>query len=347
MAYDVRGSGAGGAVLAASRRDVVASAPFLGRRMLALAALANFLGSAVTFGLFGPFVGPLSESFGVARSSIGYGASLIILAMGVTAPFVGSWLDAGRARRMMAAGAFATGIGLLLLAQARSLSQAALAFVVLVCMGSAFFGTIPSMALATSWFERRRGLALGFTVAGGTLSSYFAPALAQLLIDAHGWRTAAACFGATTLFVAMPLFGLFVVGRPEDVDQRPDGDLPEKTSQEMPATQTTSRTPALVDPAEAASLGPVLDTAALARDRRLWLLAVGFGLIMSSPVVLMGLLVEYGRDLGFGEQETVAFLAAMVPFSLLGKIVIGGLADVAPLKPSLALIVVVNMLVWV
>jgi len=84
----------------------------------------------------------------------------------------------------------------------------------------------------------------------------------------------------------------------------------------------------------------------LARDPRLWLLALGFGLVMTSPIVLMGILIEFGRDLGFSAQETAVFYAAMIPFSLLGKIVVGGLADVAPLKPSIAMIVLVNVLVW-
>lgn len=354
MAYELREGGSGGAVAAVAASAVATSPAFLGRRMIALAALANFLASGVTFGAFGNFLGPLSETFSVPRSTIGLGGSLIILAMGVTAPFVGRWLDAGRARAMMAGGAFATGIGLLLLAQANSLGQAAFAFVGLVCMGSAFFGTIPSMALATNWFERRRGLALGVTVAGATLSSYLAPALAQLLIDEHGWRTAVTAFGTTTLFVAVPLFGLFVIGRPEEIGQRPDG-VGERSDEALAGSQVPNevlaaapdRAPSAVQHASlASSSGPATEIRELARDRRLWLLAIGFGLIMSSPVVLVGLLVEYGRDLGFGEQETVVFLAAMIPFSLFGKIVIGGLADVAPLKPSLALIVVVNMLVW-
>ena len=41
--------------------------------------------------------------------------------MGVAAPFVGRWLDRGRAREMMAAGAFVTGAGLILLSRADSL----------------------------------------------------------------------------------------------------------------------------------------------------------------------------------------------------------------------------------
>ena len=67
---------------------------------------------------------------------------------------------------------------------------------------------------------------------------------------------------------------------------------------------------------------------------------------MTSPVVLMGLLVEYGKDLGFSEQQATAFFGTWCPSRLLGKVVIGGLADVAPLKPSIAMTVLVNMLVW-
>lgn len=333
MAFDERSSGAGGPVAIAQPLAVAETQAFLGPRMVALAALASFLGSGLTFGAFGNFVGPISEAFGVPRSTIGLGVSFTVLAMGLTAPFVGRWLDDGRARPMMALGAFAAGIGLVLLSRADALWQVALAYIALVCFGCAFFGSVPSMALTTNWYARRRGLALGLTVAGGTLASYLAPASAQYLIDAFGWRTAAATFGIWTLLVAVPLFGLFVVGRPEDIGQRPDGDEPAIGA-------------APLEIGSDVALPGTRETGDLARDVRLWLLAVGFGLVMTSPIVLMGLLVEFGRGLGFSAQETAVFFAAMVPFSLLGKVVVGGLADVAPLKPSIAMIVLVNALVW-
>ncbi|MBK7950506.1 MAG: MFS transporter [Deltaproteobacteria bacterium] len=357
MAFDSRESGAGGsfAAVPASAGPVAlalepeAANAFLGRRMIGLAALANFLASGVTFGAFGNFVGPTSEAFGVPRSTIGLGAAFTVLAMGASAPFVGRWLDSGRAKTMMSLGALVAGAGLLLLSRAQTLGQAAFAYIALVCFGAALFGSVPSMALATNWYVRRRGLALGFTVAGGTLASYFAPASAQLLIDAHGWRTAAAVFGAATIGIAVPLFALFLIARPEEIGQRPDGDAaraaPEPASSASAATDARSSS-AGGDAGLLAGLEAPLELGVLARDRRLWLLAVGFGLIMTSPVVLMGLLVEYGKDLGFSEQQAAVFFATMVPFSLLGKIVVGGLADVAPLKPSIVMIVLVNMLVW-
>ncbi len=344
MAYDARESGSGGsidlAVAAQAVTPLSSTARFLGHRMVALAALANFLAAVVTFGAFGNFVGPIAETFGVSRSTIGLAASFTILAMGVAAPIVGRMLDGGRARTMMAAGALATGIGLLLLSQARSLVEAALAFIGFVCLGSAFFGSVPSMALVANWFERRRGLAIGLAVAGGTLASYAAPASAQALIDAYGWRVAVATYGVWTLFVAVPLFAFFVVGQPEQVGQRPDGDAPTRPE------PVAGRIAAPGEGTAASGLPGTLPTRELARDPRLWLLAAGFGGVMTSPVVLMGLLVEYGRDLGFSAQETAVFFAAMIPFSLLGKVVVGGLADVAPLKPSIAMTVLVNATIW-
>ncbi len=349
MTVDARDTTTGAALPVASvlHADAETRAPaFFGPRIVALAALANLLSSAVTFGAFGNFIEPVSTAFGVPRSTIGFGASFTVLALGVAAPFVGRWLDQGRARSMMATGAAVTGIGLILLSRAEQLWQASVAFIGFVCLGAAVFGAVPSMALTTNWYARRRGLALGLTVAGGTLATFLAPVSAQALIDAYGWRTAAGAFGVWTLLVAVPLFALFVIGRPEEVDQRPDGDPPDapRAGASEAAAQVGESRSLASNPAP--GLEGMRETGELARDPRLWLLAFGFGLVMTSPIVLMGLLVEFGRDLGFSAQQSAVFFGAMVPFSLFGKVVIGGLADVAPLKPSIVMIVLVNMLVW-
>ncbi len=89
-----------------------------------------------------------------------------------------------------------------------------------------------------------------------------------------------------------------------------------------------------------------IETAALFKDSRLWRLAIGFGLVMTSPIVLIGSLVPFGEYLGFTGQQANVFFLAMMPCSILGKVVVGGLADVAPLKPSILMVVLVNMLVW-
>jgi len=249
--------------------------------------------------------------------------------MGLLGPFAGAALDRGWARQMMAMGALIAGTGLILLSRATTVTQAAVLFCGVVGTGAALFGIMPSMALTANWFIKKRGLAIGIAVAGATIASYVAPATAQALIDAYGWRTAAMSFGLATTLVGVPVFGVMVVGRPEEVGQIHDGEAPAED----------------VD-VDSAPDGRVLDLAHLVRDPRLWLLAVGFGMVLTSPVVLAPMVVPFGRDLGFSGQQANVFFHAMVPFSLLGKIVIGRLADVAPMKPAIALVVFANIFVW-
>jgi MFS family permease len=303
---------------------------FRGWQIVGVGFVANFLSGAITLATFGNFVDPISTAFAVPRSTIGLGMSIAFLVMGLIGPFAGAGLDRGWARSMMSVGSLIAGAGLILLSQTTTLWQAAVLFCGVVGLGAALFGLMPSMALTSNWFMKRRGLAIGMVVAGATMASYAGPALAQYLIDVHGWRTAVFCFGAGTILIGLPVFGGLVIGRPEDVGQIPDGEL-------------------LRDDSEPDSTSEVLmlETSELARDPRLWLLAIGFGLVLTSPVVLTPMVVPFGKDLGFTGQQANIFFLAMIPFSLLGKVVIGGLADVAPIKPAIVLVVIANMLVWV
>jgi MFS family permease len=319
--------GASGSIEAGSQRK---GRTFLGWQIVGAGFVANFLAGAITLAAFGNFVDPVSTAFGVPRSTIGLGMSIAFLVMGLIGPFAGAWLDRGWARSIMSAGSLIAGVGLILLSQATAVWQAAVLFCGVVGLGAALFGLMPSMALTSNWFMKRRGLAMGIVVAGATIASYAAPAIAQYLIDVHGWRTAVFCLGAGTILIGLPVFGGLVVGRPEDVGQIPDGELLRDDSEP-----------------DAISEAPAIETGELVRDPRLWLIAIGFGLVLTSPVVLTPMVVPFGKDLGFTGQQANLFFLAMIPFSLLGKVVIGGLADVAPFKPAVTLVVLANMLVWV
>ncbi len=305
------------------------SGAFFGWRIVGIGFIANFLAGAITLATFGNFVDPVAATFEVPRSTVGLGMSIAFLVMGLLGPFAGAALDRGWARVMMATGALVAGSGLILLSRATTLTQAAVLFCGVVGIGAALFGIMPSMALTANWFIKKRGLAIGIAVAGATIASYVAPATAQSLIDAYGWRTAVLCFGVATIAIGVPVFGGLVIGRPEEVGQVPDG----------PSQHEDAGSGSPTD-------GRVLELSQLIRDPRLWLLAVGFGMVLTSPVVLSPMVVPFGRDLGFTGQQANVFFLAMVPFSLLGKVVIGRLADVAPMKPAIGLVVVANILVW-
>jgi len=306
--------------------EMTASRSFLGWQMVGVAFVAQFLASGAMLSAFSNFVMPVSETFEVSRGTVVLGVPMAIGAIGLLGPFIGRMLDRGHARRLMTIGALLSSAGLILISRAESLPVVAFLYGGCVCLGAALFGPMPSMTLVASWFIRRRGLALGLTFAGATLVSYLGPVSAEYWIETQGWRAAVSYFGAIVALVGVPTFWLFTIGRPEEVGQLPDGERP--------------------DSEPVASIGS-LSAGELARDPRLWLLAVGFGLILTSPIVLLTLLVPFAKDeLGFSGQQANLFFLAMMPFSLMGKIVIGALADIMPPKPAIALIVVMNVALW-
>ena len=327
MSTEVRSSAAGA-------MEASSPGPFLGWRMVGVAFVAQFISTGVVLSVVGNFVGPISEEFGVSPSAIGIAPGLSILVMGMAGPFVGRALDSGQARRLMATGALLTGLGLILLSRTHAFWLLGVIHVLMISTGAALFGAMPSMALVTNWFVRQQGFALGLAVAGATLASYPAPAAAEWMISHYDWRTALFALGVFTLVAGVPTFALLVVGRPEFVGQRPDGD----DSAEVVNASADE------DPPQ--DVPGMLEVGVLARDSRLWLAAVGFALVLSSPVVLIALLVPYGKVLGFSGQDAAVFFAAMTPFSLLGKLVLGRLADKAPLKPIIAFVVLLNIACW-
>lgn len=311
---------------------------FLGWQIVLVAFTAQLVSSGVTLSSFGNFVGPISAEFGVSGSLIGIGPGLAILVMGILGPFLGRWLDQGWTRRLMILGSLLTGAGLILLSHTTAVWQLGLVYVGIVCTGGALFGPLPTMTLIANWFVRRRGLMLGVAVAGATIASAAGPLLVQAIMDAEGWRVAVRSLGLITWILTLPIFAAFVISRPEEVGQLPDGD-DAFAGRFHAASEEKPDLPKPIDGARPAR--------ELARDPVLWLVAIGFGLVMTSPVVIIALLVPYGVGLGFTPQQASFFFLAMVPFSLLGKVVIGGLADIAPLKPSIALTVLVNVVVWI
>jgi MFS family permease len=312
-----------------------ATRPFLGWRNVGAAFTSQLLANGVTFAAFGVFVVPLSEEFDTPRGRLGLALSVAFLVMGGMGPLVGRWLDRGLTRMLMVTGCAIAGAGLMLLSRATELWQLGVVFCGVIAIGGALFGMGPSQALVANWFVRRRGLALGFAVAGATVASLIMPPLAAFLVDTVGWRGALVWFGAGTLVIGLPVFSLLVTARPEMVGQKPDGDAPDEPDDVSSAGDgSTAAVPA---PPE---------TGELVRDPRLWLLAVGFALVFTSPIVLVLVLVPFAEDLGYSRQNAAYFFSAAAPLSLVGKVVFGAVADRIAARVAIWLVVVGNAIAW-
>jgi len=299
---------------------------FLGWRMVFAGFVAQLVYSSMSFNAFGLFVTPLEREFAITRAEVSAAAGISLVVMTGFAPVLGRWLDRGSLRRIMLAGIALAAAGTAALSLATAPWQLGLAFCTLVAFGTALFGPLPSMTLIANWFVRRRGIALGLTVAGATLGGALAPLLAARLIDALGWRHALQALGLGAAAIAAPIFALVVVGRPSEVGQAPDGDAAPEPA-----------------PAHAGVAPRPYATLELLRDRNFLLLALGFALIFTSPLVAQLHLVPFAEGLGISRQDAAFVFTPVALGSLFGKLAFGAVSD--RIDPRFALRFAVLLLV--
>ena len=194
-------------------RAATPSAPDLqsGWRVVAAAYFGVMVGfgSLLVFS-FSTFLKPLSGAFGWSRESISASFGFAALTLAVCSPVLGRLLDRYGPRRvilpcMAAFGLSFASLGFL----TPSLFHLYAVFVFLGAVGNGTTQMGYSRAVST-WFVKRRGLALAWVMAGSATGQVAFPPLAQALIDGYGWRAAYLVLGGMVLLFGLPLTALFV-----------------------------------------------------------------------------------------------------------------------------------------
>ena len=187
--------------------------------------LAAFFGVMVSFGsllvfTFSVFLKPLSSNSGGAARAFSAAFGIAAMSVAVCSPFLGRLLDRFGPRPVIlpCMVVFGVAFGSLALLTANIMHFYAV-FLILGVVGNGTTQMGYSRAVS-SWFTERRGMALAFVVAGVGVGSMILPALAQLLIDRSGWRTAYATLGLLILVMGVPLTALFVREQHVAVDRR-------------------------------------------------------------------------------------------------------------------------------
>jgi sugar phosphate permease len=181
--------------------------------------LAGFFGVMVSFAALVPstfslFLKPLSSAFGWHREAISAGFSIAALTVAAAAPALGLLLDRTSPRRIILPCFLVFSLAYVSLSRLTPhLVQFYLAFffIGVVGAGTSFLGY--SRVIST-WFDRRRGVALSIMLAGAACGGMFLPVIAQAAITHYGWRTAFVVLGFVPMVVGVPLTALFVRERP-------------------------------------------------------------------------------------------------------------------------------------
>jgi MFS family permease len=153
----------------------------------------------------------------------------------------------------------------------------------------------PSIACVQPWFSKRRGLAAGLASAGIGAGTVVVPLIAAMAIAAWQWRDA---------LRAMAL-GVLVLG--------------------LCATLLLRRASAAGSGRGAAIAGLRLVEAL--RDRRFWWLYLSVVLAAPSMFIPFAHVSASARDMGIGDAQAVGLVGLIGIGSLVGRFVIGALAD--------------------
>jgi MFS family permease len=278
--------------------------------------LASMIGlgmsvAALLLWTFGVFLKPVTEEFGWSRTEYSAAVLFSTLALVLASPVVGRLVDRHGARRV------ALGSGVLLAIAFGSMALLTPAvghfyamFAVCAVAGAGTSSVVYAHAIS-SWFDRRRGLALGLALAGIGLGALLLPSLAQALIGAFGWRRAYLSLAVIAAAISLPVGFLLLRNSPSELGLAPDGGRSRQSDGSAPV----------------ASAGFGLTTRQAVRTPTFWLIAVAFGLAGFAVTGPSLHFVAMLSDRGIPPVQAAAAASLSGLGLLVGRILAGHLMD--------------------
>jgi len=257
---------------------------FYGYWIVLVAFLCLFIMAGCGIYAFSLFVKPLQADLGWGRGEIMAAFTILYLIIGVTSPFVGRVVDRYGAKQVISIGALVSGLGFVLLSQMNSLWHLYLGYTI-IGIGMAAVGPVPTSAVVSNWFRKKRGLAIGImsTAVGGG-GFMVAPLVGSYLIPNFGWGASYLALAILTWVLIIPLALWVLKTKPTDMGLYPDGmEAPEAVA----AAQTSP------SDSSGLSLKMALVTPAF------WLLTTSFLLMLFSQAGTIQSQVPHLQDIGF------------------------------------------------
>ena len=276
-------------------------------------ASGQLIQGGFVFWCMGLYTATFEDVFGAPRAQINLIETCLTVATNLLSPVAGILIDRWSIRHLMIIGMVAMGLGLLILSQAGTLFQVWVVWASLIPLGVLLIGAIPSAALVSRWFIRRRGLALGLTATGSSLGGFLVPPLMTWLFLEWDWRTGLQV-GACICFAVIPIF--FWLLRNEPADLGLSGEPNE-------ASANSSKHTAETITADAGDWG----IPQLLRSQIFWLQMIVSGSLLAVTLGMLANLSLHAKDLGVTGQSTAVLYSIIAICSFSGKALTGYLMD--------------------
>ena len=264
-----------------------------------IVALGGLMGCVAIGAMFSlaVFLAPMSAETGWSRAGISLAMTINFVVMAFGSFAWGSASDRWGARIVTMCGAVLLGTALVLASRSQTLRSFQLTYGVLIGFAaSAFFA--PMIATVMGWFETRRNLAVSLVSAGMGMAPLTMSPLASWLITHYGWRSAMFTIGVLAWVLLIPA-ALFV-RQPPLAGTAHEGPPPKPDKAEVGRALTSPQ-----------------------------FLVLGFTFMLccmahSGPIFHV---VSYAMYCGIGAMAAVSVYSVEGFAGLIGRIVIGLLAD--------------------
>ena len=247
------------------------------------------------------------KEYGWSRATVTSGNAFAKVAVGLLGFFAGWFIDRFGPRRLMLAGILMGGLALVGLSTVTTLWQFYL-FYVFSALGYMCAGPLPNQVLTARWFNKTRGKAMGFAYLGIGVGGMLVPQIAKWLNIQFGWHQALMLLGVFTLIISFPM--AWVV-------------------KENPDLQTTGTIKA----------EPTIPLSKIVKGWPFYLLLIGS---MCSIGAVSGtnqnLKLFFSLDLKYSQGESANIISLVLFSSIIGRLLMGWLADKFPKKYVMILI---------
>jgi sugar phosphate permease len=294
------------------------------RRGQTIVAISAFLSlfAIVGVALYGLpfFYDHMVNEFGWSRKQVTSGNAYSKLLVGPLFGFIAGWVvDRFGAKRLMISGILMAGLALVGLGAISTITLFYV-FYLFNALGYVLGGPLPNQVLLSRWFDKGRGRAMGFAYLGIGVGGALVPLVAHALTTRYGWQTALQILGLLIVVVALPCAWL--------VQERP----PEGPGAAAPNASAAAHGVSASAASESAA------TRVFTHWTFPFLLIGSMCSIGAVGGTMQNLKLLFTIDKGLTQADAASVLSLVLTGSLIGRLLMGWLADRFPKKYVMLLI---------
>ena len=281
------------------------------------AVIGLSLGYSVIAMSFGTFIKEFESAFGWTRGEISFGSTVIGITAIIFFPYAGVLVDKYGVKKILIPSTFLFGLVMASMSLLTPSLWHFYAMCILIPLLGAGTAPLTYSRLLVSWFDKKRGLALGIGLSGVGLGTTMVPFLASYFIEHYSWREAYLVIGALIILVVLPITKFVLVNKPKDKGLVADGVV--LTDKEIKHRAETEQAQSHV------RVGYTAQEAL--KKKAFWLMVGSFVITGLTTSTLLVHLVPMMMDRGASLQEAVGTFAYLGMSIVGGRLIAGYLMD--------------------